>query len=113
MKFKVQLLEPAEDFLLKLENKLKAKAFRTIELLGEFGPELREPFSKKIQGYTGLFELRIKQGSNICRLFYFFEKGRVVIITSGFVKKDQKTDKAELTRAYKLMKTYIGDEHEA
>ncbi|PJZ76296.1 type II toxin-antitoxin system RelE/ParE family toxin [Leptospira neocaledonica] len=112
MKFKVQLLEPAEDFLLKLENKLKAKAFRTIELLAEFGPELREPFSKKIQGYAGLFELRIKQGSNICRLFYFFEKGRVVIITSGFVKKDQKTDKDELTRAFKLMKTYKGDEHE-
>ncbi|TGK35617.1 type II toxin-antitoxin system RelE/ParE family toxin, partial [Leptospira gomenensis] len=37
MKFKIQLLEPAEEFLLKLENKLKAKAFRTIELLGEFG----------------------------------------------------------------------------
>lgn len=74
MKFKIQLLEPAEEFLLKLENKLKAKAFRTIELLGEFGPELREPFSKKIQGFEGLFELRIKQSSNICRFFYFFEK---------------------------------------
>nr|WP_307914421.1 type II toxin-antitoxin system RelE/ParE family toxin [Leptospira borgpetersenii] len=44
---------------------------------------------------------------------YFFEKGRVVIITSGFVKKDQKTEKDELTKAYKLMKIYKGDEHEA
>ncbi|WP_176091470.1 type II toxin-antitoxin system RelE/ParE family toxin [Leptospira alexanderi] len=109
MKFKIQLLKPAEDFLLKLENKLKAKAFRTIELLAEFGPELREPFSKKIKGYSGLFELRIKQGSNIFRLFYFFEKERVVIITSGFVKKEQKTDKDELIRAFKLMKTYKGE----
>nr|WP_232423399.1 type II toxin-antitoxin system RelE/ParE family toxin [Leptospira weilii] len=46
-----------------------------------------------MKGYSGLFELRIKQGSNIFRLFYFFEKERVVIITSGFVKKEQKTDK--------------------
>ncbi|TGN17492.1 type II toxin-antitoxin system RelE/ParE family toxin [Leptospira idonii] len=109
MKFKIQLLEPAEDFLLKLENKLKAKAFKTIELLAEFGPELREPFSKKIQGYTGLFELRIKQGSNICRLFYFFQKRKVIIITSGFIKKDQKTDKDELDKAYKLMNTFKGE----
>ncbi len=109
MKFKIQLLEPAEEFLLKLENKLKAKAFRTIELLGEFGPELREPFSKKIQGYEGLFELRIKQGSNICRFFYFFEKDRVVILTSGYIKKEQKTSKDQLTKAFKLMKTYRGE----
>ncbi|MCG6170119.1 type II toxin-antitoxin system RelE/ParE family toxin [Leptospira sp. FAT2] len=110
MKFKIQLLEPAEEFLLKLENKLKAKAFRTIELLGEFGPELREPFSKKIQGYEGLFELRIKQGSNICRFFYFFEKDRVVILTSGYIKKEQKTSKDQLTKAFKLMKTYRGEQ---
>ncbi|TGK30994.1 type II toxin-antitoxin system RelE/ParE family toxin [Leptospira gomenensis] len=110
MKFKIQLLEPAEEFLLKLENKLKAKAFRTIELLGEFGPELREPFSKKIQGYEGLFELRIKQGTNICRFFYFFEKDRVVILTSGYIKKEQKTSKDQLTKAFKLMKTYRGEQ---
>ncbi|ASV05533.1 type II toxin-antitoxin system RelE/ParE family toxin [Leptospira interrogans] len=110
MKFKIQLLEPAEEFLLKLENKLKAKAFRTIELLGEFGPELREPFSKKIQGFEGLFELRIKQSSNICRFFYFFEKDRVVILTSGYIKKEQKTSKDQLIKAFNLMKGYKGYE---
>ncbi len=110
MKFKIQLLEPAEAFLLKLENKLKAKAFRTIELLGEFGLELREPFSKKIQGYEGLFELRIKQGTNICRFFYFFEKDRVIILTSGYIKKEQKTSKDQLTKAFKLMKAYRGEQ---
>ncbi|TGM03791.1 type II toxin-antitoxin system RelE/ParE family toxin [Leptospira barantonii] len=108
MKFKIQLLEPAEEFLLKLENKLKAKAFRTIELLAEFGPELREPFSKKIQGFEGLFELRIKQSSNICRFFYFFEKDRVVILTSGYIKKEQKTSKDQLIKAFNLMKDYKG-----
>ncbi|EOQ98307.1 Gp49-like PF05973 family protein [Leptospira wolbachii serovar Codice str. CDC] len=102
-------MEPAEDFLLKLENKIKAKAFRTIELLKEFGPELREPFSKKIAGFNGLFELRIKQGSNICRFFYFFEREKIIIITSGFIKKDQKTNRDQLDKAKKLMNQYKGE----
>lgn len=106
MNFKILLLEPAENFLISLENKIKAKAFRTIELLKEFGPELREPFSKKITGFTGLFELRIKQGSNICRFFYFFEKDKIIIITSGFIKKDQKTDRDQLAKAKLLMNQY-------
>lgn len=109
MTYKIQLLEPAEQFLVSLENKLKAKSFRTIELLRDFGPELREPFSKKIVGINGLFELRVKQGSNICRFFYFFEKDKIVIITSGFIKKDQKTDKDQLDKAKKLMYTYKGE----
>nr|WP_232374029.1 type II toxin-antitoxin system RelE/ParE family toxin [Leptospira chreensis] len=92
-----------------MENKLKAKTFRTIELLRDFGPELREPFSKKITGINGLFELRVKQGSNICRFFYFFEKEKIVIITSGFIKKDQKTDKDQLDKAKKLMYSYKGE----
>ncbi|WP_039929081.1 type II toxin-antitoxin system RelE/ParE family toxin [Leptospira yanagawae] len=109
MTYKIQLLEPAEQFLVSLENKLKAKSFRTIELLRDFGPELREPFSKKIAGINGLFELRVKQGSNICRFFYFFEKDKIVIITSGFIKKDQKTDKDQLDKAKKLMYIYKGE----
>ncbi|NCQ80316.1 MAG: type II toxin-antitoxin system RelE/ParE family toxin [Microcystis aeruginosa W13-15] len=100
------MLESAEHFLSGLEDKLKAKSFRTIELLRDFGPELREPFSKKITGYDSLFELRVKQSSNICRFFYFFEKDRIIIITSGYVKKDNKTSKDQLEKASKLMNSY-------
>jgi hypothetical protein len=106
MAYKVHLLESAEQFLSGLEDKLKAKSFRTIELLRDFGPELREPFSKKITGYDSLFELRVKQSSNICRFFYFFEKDRIIIITSGYVKKDNKTSKDQLEKASKLMNSY-------
>jgi hypothetical protein len=106
MAYKVHLLESAEQFLSGLEDKLKAKSFRTIELLRDFGPELREPFSKKITGYNSLFELRVKQSSNICRFFYFFEKDRIIIITSGYVKKDNKTSKDQLEMASTLMSSY-------
>ncbi len=108
MAFKVRLLESAEKFLSELDDKLKAKSFRTIELLKEFGPELREPFSKKISGYESLFELRVKQSSNICRFFYFFEKDRIIIITSGYVKKEHKTNREQLKKAVYLMSLYEG-----
>ncbi len=47
MSFEVILLEPAVAFLSQVEVKLRAKAFRTIELLREFGPELPMPHTKK------------------------------------------------------------------
>jgi phage-related protein len=51
----------------------------------------------------GIFELRTKQSSDITRVFYFFFVGRKIVLTNGFVKKSQKTPKAEkeLARKYK------------
>ena len=89
MEYEVQLLAEAVEFLQTLSVKLRAKAFRTIELLRTFGPKLTEPYSKSLTGYKELKELRIKFGSDICRLFYFHHKGRVYIVTSGFIKKKQ------------------------
>ena len=39
---------PVQDFLYSLEPKLRAKAFRDIELLKNLGNELREPYVKPI-----------------------------------------------------------------
>ena len=58
--------EPAKDFLDSLNKKLKAKMFREIDLLMENGSDLRMPHSRS-EG-DGIFELRAKQGSNICRV---------------------------------------------
>ncbi|WP_336297504.1 type II toxin-antitoxin system RelE/ParE family toxin [Leptospira sp. GIMC2001] len=99
-------MDEAKEFLLSLEAKLKAKSLRTIELLEELGIELREPFSKKISGKKDLFELRIKHGSNICRFFYFFTQGKIIILTSGFIKKQTKTDADQITKANTLMRQY-------
>ena len=112
MEYEVQILESAVNFLRSLNLKLKAKVYRTIRLLEEFGPYLAEPHSKKIKGYKSLYELRIKQGSNICRFFYFHKKGKVYIVTSGYLKKDTKTSKSELISAEKLMRQYREDNHE-
>ena len=38
--------EPAKDFILSLDKKMRAKMLRTISLLADNGPDLREPCSK-------------------------------------------------------------------
>lgn len=49
---------PAEEFILKQDNKMQAKIFKNLELLEIRGNELREPFSKHIE--DGIFEIRNK-----------------------------------------------------
>jgi phage-related protein len=92
---------PVQEFLDSLEPKLLAKTLRTIDLLEHNGPQLREPYSKMLE--DGIFELRTKQSSDITRVFYFFFVGKKIVLTNGFVKKSQKTPKAEkeLARKYK------------
>mgnify|MGYP003248924959 CR=1 FL=1 len=50
--------EPAKDFILSLDKKMRAKMLRTISLLADNGPDLREPCSKPLG--DGIFELRAK-----------------------------------------------------
>lgn len=94
---------PAKEFLLSLDYDMRAKMIRTLELLQKNGPELREPYSKELE--DGIFELRAKFGTNISRLLYFFDEGKLVLLTNGFVKKTQKTPKQEI----KIAKTYRAD----
>lgn len=107
MNYEVIILKPAKEFLEKLDIKFRAKAFRTIDLLQEFGPILKEPHTKKISGTKNLHELRIKLGNIICRLFYFHHGNKFYVITSGYVKKDQKLNTNEINRALNLMKLFI------
>ncbi len=106
------MLESAKLFLDSVEIKLRAKAYRTIELLKQFGPFLREPHSKSLRDYEGLSELRIKQGSNICRLFYFFYENKIYVITSGYVKKSPKMNRKEAKKAYELMNQFLEESHD-
>ena len=107
MKYSIDILQPGRLFLDSLDSKIKAKVFRSIELLEEFGPFLREPHSKKLEGYNNLFELRIHQSTNSIRLFYFHKSGCVYIVTSGYSKKSQKLDKKEIEKAERIKKQFL------
>ncbi len=100
--------KPAKDFLLSLDEKMKVKAFGIVELLQEYGNQLREPYSKPLE--DGIFELRIKVGNNITRVFYFFYYEKRIILTNGFVKKSQKTPEIEKLLAKKYREDFLNRE---
>ncbi len=60
----------------------------------------------------GLFEMRIKVGSNIYRIFCFFDKGNLIILLNGFHKKTEKTPKNEIERAERLKQKYYEERNE-
>ena len=97
--------EPVREFLLSLDRKMLAKVVREIELLSVNGPELREPYSKSLG--DGIFELRAKVGTDITRVLYFFVVGRKIILTNGFVKKTDRTPRAEIDLARKYRDEYL------
>lgn len=99
---------PVQDFLYSLNPKLRAKAFRDIELLKKMGTELKEPYVKSIKGKNnkGLYELRIKFSSDIARIFYFTYYNNRFVLLHGFVKKTMKTPESEIKKARKYMEDY-------
>jgi len=106
MPYEVVLLEPARVFLRELGEKLQAKAYRAIDLLVYFGPQLRMPHSRKL-GTFDMWELRVQQGGMICRLFYFHDRETVYVVTSGYVKKTEKTSPEQIQRALGLKAEYL------
>ncbi len=97
--------EPAKEFMLSLDPKLRAKLAMAAALLADNGPQLREPYSKALG--DGIFELRAKSGSDICRVLYFFVIGRRIVLTNGFIKKSQKIPSAELTLAKQYRQEFL------
>jgi phage-related protein len=59
-----------------------------------------------LTGTDGLYEVRVELGSNIFRIFAFFDKGNLVVLGNGFQKKTQKTPKKKLEKALKIKAAY-------
>lgn len=97
-----------EKFFLKQTEKVKAKIIWTIQLIEEV-ERVPETYLKNIVSTEGLYEIRIKQGRNIFRIFCFFDQGELIVLTSAFQKKTQKTPKREIEKALKIMEEYRND----
>ncbi len=97
-----------EDFLKKQPVKIQDKIFKVIEIIESY-ERIPTQYLKYISGTPGLFEARIKLGSNIWRVFCFFDEGKLVILLNGFQKKTQKTPKKEIDKATRLMSEYFAE----
>ncbi len=86
------------DFYKKQNQKVKNKILWTFKVI-ETIQEIPSSYLRHITGTEGLFEIRIKLGSNIFRIFCFFDDGQLIVLANGFQKKTQKTPKSEIKKA--------------
>ena len=93
------------DFYKKLPKTVQAKIEWTLQLIKVMNPG-PEKYFKHIEGTKGLYEIRVEVSGNIYRIFSFFDKGNLVVLGNSFQKKTQKTPKAEIEKALKIMEEY-------
>ena len=69
-------------------------------------PRVPETYPKHMESTDGLYEIRVQQGSDIYRIFCFFDHGKLVVLANGFQKKTQQTPKKEIEMALKIKAEY-------
>lgn len=94
-----------DDFFKEQKDKVKDKIIWTFDLIEEL-PRVPETYLKHIENTDGLFEIRVQQGSDIFRIFGFFDRGQLVVLANGFQKKTRKTPKKEIKKALKIKEEY-------
>ena len=85
--------------------KVQKKIVWTLRIL-EDTDRIPEIYLKHLKNSSGLYEIRVQVGSNIFRIFCFFDIDNIVVIGHGFQKKSQKTPKQQIERAEQIRKEY-------
>ena len=81
-----------QEFFEKQRDKMKDKIIWTLSLIEDL-QRVPDSYLKHIENTDGLFEIRVQQGSNLFRIFCFFDQGQLVVLTNGFQKKDTEDPK--------------------
>ncbi len=106
IKYEIIFLELAKIFLDNLDDKTRKKVLYNIwKSKNVNDPELFKKLNENI------WEFRTTFLTNQIRLLAFWdktgEKDTLVVSTHGFIKKTQKTPKAEIVKAEKIRKQYF------
>jgi phage-related protein len=89
-----------------LPDDMQAKFLRIVSLIEQFGlPATREPYVKHLEGK--LWEMRMKGRDGIARALYIAVIGKRVVVLRAFVKKTQKTPRAEIDLALERAKEFL------
>ncbi len=100
------------DFYSKQTIKVKEKIIWTIKLV-ETLQIVPEDYFKHLETTEGLYEIRVKQGNDIFRIFSFFDEGKLIVLANGFQKKTQKTPKQEILKAEKIKAEYFAEKQQS
>jgi len=94
------------DFYISLDSSIQEKieyVFKVIRTVDR----IPQKFLTHIEGTDGLYEIRIKERSDIYRVFCCFDAGRIVVLFNGFQKKSQKTPRKEIDKALRIKQDYF------
>jgi phage-related protein len=97
---------PVEEFLDSLSGKQAQKVAWVLQLIEDLDQTPRQYF-KKLVNTDDIWEVRIQFGGNIFRLLGFLDGDELLILTSGFAKKTQKTPRQEIITAEKRKHDYF------
>ena len=100
-----------ENHFLEFYNGLDRKTQEKVEYVFDvirYEERVPTSFLKHLEGTDQLYEIRVRMGNNIYRIFCFFDEGKLVVLLNGFQKKTQKTPRKEIKIAEKLKKKYYG-----
>lgn len=79
-----------------------ARYLRYTDRMEVFGPDLGMPHTRAIG--EGMFEVRLKAGEGIARVFYCTMLDKKIMILHQYIKKTDKTPHRELETARRRMK---------
>ena len=85
--------------------KVQKKILWTLRVIEDLD-RIPEIYFKHLEGTDGLYEIRVQSGSDIFRIFCFFDDKNLVVIGHGFQKKTQKTPEREIERGEKIKREY-------
>ena len=72
-----------EKFFVRQRQKVRDKIIWTFDLIENL-QRVPELYLKHIENTKGLYEIRVQIGSDIYRIFCFFDQGQLVVIANGF-----------------------------
>jgi phage-related protein len=94
------------DWLDSLPSKVQDKCIVKVELLGEYGNELRRPHCDYLE--NEIYELRARHGNVHYRILYAFVGRSIVLLSHGCTKK-KRVPRTEINRAIRNRGNYVQD----
>jgi phage-related protein len=94
-----------QEFFSKQSKKVKAKIVWTFDLVEDL-ERVPKTYLKNIENTDGLYAIRVQFGSDIFRIFCFFDQRKLIVLANGFQKKTQKIPKKEIEMALKIKAEY-------
>ncbi|TSA20832.1 type II toxin-antitoxin system RelE/ParE family toxin [bacterium] len=97
---------PVEEFLDSLSDQHAQKVAWVLRLVERLD-RVPEQYLKKLVGTDQLWEIRAQAGGKSYRLLGFFDGPVLLILTSGFLKKQRKTPRQEVELAQRRRTEYL------